>query len=71
MSLISDSEQGWRLNRINCGPPYRVDIVGPYQLAQVCDARGVVALSGPDGAVFCGSRELADRLCERANEGTL
>lgn len=71
MSLIHDGIEGWRLNRINAGPPFHVEIVGPYRLAQVCDERGTVALSGPDGAVFCATREQADRLCELANAGTL
>lgn len=67
MALIADGIEGWRLNRINSGPPFHVEIVGPYKLAQVCDERGVVALSGPAGAVFCATREQADRLCELAN----
>lgn len=71
MSLISPGLEGWRLNRINCGPPYHVEIVGPYRLAQVCDERGTVALGGPNGAVFCATREQADQLCELANTGML
>lgn len=46
-------------------------IVGPYKLAQVCDERGVVAVSGPGGAVFCATHELAEKLCELANAGLL
>ena len=71
MALIADGTEGWRLNRINSGPPVHVEIVGPYKLAQVCDARGVVALSGPGGSVFCSSRDQADQLCELANAGML
>lgn len=63
--------EGWRLNRINSGPPFHVEIVGPYKLPQVCDARGTVALSGPGGAVFCATREQADQLCELANAGMI
>jgi hypothetical protein len=71
MTLIADGTEGWRLNRINSGPPFHVEIVGPYNLAQVCDERGVVALSGHGGAVFCSTQEQADRLCELANAGML
>jgi hypothetical protein len=71
MTLIADGTEGWRLNRINSGPPFHVEIVGPYNLAQVCDECGVVALSGPGGAAFCSTREQADRLCELANAGML
>lgn len=56
------------INRINVGPPYVVNEIGPYRF-QVCDALGVVAVSGPGGGVFCDSRELADQLCAAANEG--
>lgn len=61
----------WKLNHINCGPPFRVELVGPYKLPQVCDARGVVAVSGPNGAVFLSSIEDANKLCELANNGEL
>lgn len=71
MALITAEIEGWRLNRINIGPPYVVDTVGPYKLAQVCDERGVVAVSGPGGAVFCATHELAEKLCELANAGLL
>jgi hypothetical protein len=71
MALISDRTEGWRLNRINVGPPYHVELVGPYKLTQVEDARGNGALSGTDGAVFCATPELAVRLCEMANAGIL
>lgn len=71
MSLINGDLNGWRINRINIGPPYHVELVGPYQLPQVEDERGVVALSGPDGAVFCDSVEQAEELCRRANAGEL
>lgn len=70
MSLRSHETTGWRLNRINCGAPFHVDTslkLGP----QVCDERGVVALSGPNGAVFCASQEQADELCRMANAGEL
>lgn len=69
--MISTALEGWRLNRINCGAPYHVEMVGPYQLPQVDDGRGVCALSGPDGAVFCTSVEQAAELCRRANAGEL
>lgn len=71
MSLINPSLAGWRLNRINCGPPFHVESVGPCALPQVCDARGTVALSGPNGAVFCSTVEQADELCRMANAGEL
>lgn len=74
---------GWKLNRINVGPPYRVQMAGPWQLPQVVDARGTVAVSR-GGAVFCGimnlsddgpafvpDHELAEALCAAANAGTL
>lgn len=71
MPLIDPSLTGWSIDRINCGPPYRVELVGPYELPQVCDERGVVALTGPDGAVFCASIEQAESLCAQANDGLL
>jgi hypothetical protein len=71
MALIHDGLTGWKLNRINCGAPYSVDIVGPYKLPQVCDARGTVAVSGPGGAVFCHTLEQAEELCRMANDGDL
>ncbi|SBV37803.1 hypothetical protein STPYR_12746 [uncultured Stenotrophomonas sp.] len=79
MALIADGIEGWRLNRINAGPPFHVETIkyGPQYThmrespPQVCDARGVVALSGTGGAVFCSTREQADRLCELANAGML
>lgn len=79
MPLIAEGLEGWRLNRINSGPPFHVETIkyGPQythsreSLPQVCDERGVVALSGPGGAVFCATREQAEQLCELANAGTL
>jgi hypothetical protein len=72
---------GWKLNRINCGPPYRVECIkyGPEYGSvsvresppQVVDARGTVALSGPGGAVFCWTLEQAEDLCRQANHGEL
>lgn len=71
MSLINPTIEGWRLNRINCGPPFHVESVGPWKLPQVEDARGTCALSGPNGAVFCSSVEQAEELCRMANAGAL
>jgi hypothetical protein len=79
MPLISDSAEGWRLNRINAGPPYRVETIkyGPQYThmtespPQVCDARGTVAMSGPGGAVFCLTHTQAEALCALANAGQL
>lgn len=79
MPLNAEGLEGWRLNGINAGPPFHVETIkyGPQythvreSLPQVCDARGVVALSGPNGAVFCVTREQADQLCELANAGML
>lgn len=69
VSLIDQSLEGWRLNRINCGPPFYVDT--SLFMPQVCDVRGVVAISGPDGAVFCAGISQAEELCRRANAGEL
>ena len=79
MPLIADGIEGWRLNRVNAGAPFHVETIkyGPQYVhvressLQVCDARGTVALSGPGGAVFCDTREQADRLCKLANDGML
>ncbi|WP_202842105.1 hypothetical protein [Luteimonas saliphila] len=71
MPLVADGTDGWALNRINRGPPYHVEEVGPYKLLQVEDAGGTCALSGPDGAVFCADVDQANALCEQANAGTL
>jgi len=71
MALISTNSDGWSVNRINRGPPFHVEQVGPWKLPQVCDKSGTVALSGPDGAVFCGSVEQAEILCSMANSGEL
>ena len=71
MALVSDSIEGWRINLINIGPPYVIDIVGNMELPQVCDERLVVALSGPGGAVFCASMQQAQLLCDMANAGKL
>lgn len=71
MSLIAPDLSGWRLNRINLGPPYVVELVGPYTLPQVCDEHGTVALRGPTGAVFCSTVEQAQALCDMANAGEL
>ena len=60
----------WRLNQINIGPPYRVALVGPYNLPQVQDGRGTVAVSH-DGAVFCASVADAQAVCDAANAGEL
>lgn len=71
MALISTSCEGWSLNRINRGAPFHVEEVGPWRLPQVCDKSGAVALSGPQGAVFCGSIDQAELLCSMANSGEL
>lgn len=71
MSLISNDWDDWKINKISLGPPYHVELVGPYKLPQVEDSRGVVALSGKDGAVFCATEEQANVLCELANAGKL
>lgn len=71
MPLIAATNEGWKLNRFSCGPPYKVETVGPYKLHQVCDARGTVAVGGPGGAVFCASEEQANELCAAANAGQL
>lgn len=79
MALANGAMDGWRINLINCGAPFRVETIkyGPQygdvreSSPQVCDERGVVALSGPDGAVFCSSHEQASALCELANAGKL
>jgi len=71
MALVSQNLDGWRLNRINCGKPFHVEMVGPYKFPQVCDERGCAAVSGPSGAVFCRTKEQADILCEMANSGEL
>lgn len=71
MSLIAPVNSQWKLNRINAGPPYMVDIVGPYRIPQVCDMRGTVAVVGPGGAVFCASHEEAKAVCDAANAGEL
>ncbi len=70
MALINGFPKGWRINRIGV-PPYRVELVGPYELPQVTGANGVVGLSGPDGAVFQSSIEQAEKLCKLANAGQL
>lgn len=70
MPLIA-GEGRWRLNCINAGSPYRVELVGPYRLPQVADKAGGCALSGPDGAVFCQTAEQAEHLCALANAGKL
>lgn len=69
--LVSNSRKGWALNRINCGKPYHVELVGPYKLPQVEDSRGTVALSGPGGSVFCMTETQSRRLCALANGGRL
>ena len=79
MSRIAQVAEGWRLNRINAGPPFHVETIkyGPQYThmrespPQVCDAREVVCLSGPGGAVFCATREQAEQLCDLANAGML
>lgn len=71
MSLIAEGLTGWRLNRINVGPPYRVESVGRWCLPQVQDRLGTVAMSGPDGAVFCDDLMQAEELCRMANDGEL
>lgn len=79
MPLIAEGLEDWRLNRINAGPPFHVETIkygtqythARESLPQVCDERGVVALSGPNGSVFCATREQAERLCELANAGML
>lgn len=71
MSLIAPVNSQWKLNQIGAGPPYMVDIVGPYRLPQVCDMRGTVAVVGPNGAVFCASHEEAKAVCDAANAGEL
>lgn len=70
MGLVSN-EGPWMLNRINRGAPFHVATVGPYKLPQVTDASGTVAVSGPNGAVFCASHEQAESLCAAANAGEL
>lgn len=70
MALTNGFLEGWRINRIGF-PPYRVELVGPYELPQVTGANGVVALSGPHGAVFQASIEQAEELCKLANAGQL
>ena len=75
---MSDLLDGWRLNRINIGPPYHVETIKygeQYKYMrescpQVCDSRGNVAITH-NGAVFCVTREQAEILCERANRGEL
>lgn len=69
--MRNETLDGWRLNRINCGPPFHVELVGPYRLPQVEDARGTCALTGPNGAVFCARIEQAEELCRAANAGEL
>lgn len=71
MSLIDGSTEGWKLNRINVGPPYAVQPFGPYAIPQVCDERGTVALSGPCGAIASPTIEHAKELCRMANAGEL
>lgn len=71
MALISRSLDEWRVGLHHSGPPYHVEIVGPWKLPQVCDRHGVAALSGPEGAVFCGTLKQAEYLCELANDGKI
>ena len=78
MALIDASTEGWRLNRINAGPPYHVEAIqyGPHYAKirqsppQVVDARGTVAITR-EGAVFCATWEQAESLCAAANAGEL
>ena len=66
----------WRLNKINTGSPYCVEIaIGEPKFAQVTDSRGTVALSNwiadkRTGAVFTTITK-AKRLCALANAGRL
>ena len=71
MSLVSNGVQGWTLNGIQGGGPYSVHLVGPWKLPQVQDPLGTVAVSGPEGAVFCASLDEAETLCKLANAGEL
>lgn len=68
---MDGSTDGWKLNRINAGPPYRVEVFGPYSIPQVCDECGTVALSGPNGSIASPSIEHAEALCRMANAGEL
>lgn len=68
MALIYEDSE-WRLNRINCGPPYTVACI--FGLYQVVDGRGTVAVSGPQGQVFCASLEHAKAVCAAANAADL
>jgi hypothetical protein len=70
MPYMSSSRSGWKLNRINCGKPYRVELTGPYKYPQVVDSRGGAAITN-NGAVFCGSTTQANRLCALANADRL
>jgi hypothetical protein len=71
MPLINGELRNWKINRLNVGPPFRVEVFGPYSMIAVCDERGTNALSGPDGAVLCASMEQAKELCAMANSGEL
>lgn len=71
MPLRSAATEGWKVNRINIGPPYAVRLVGPWRLPQVVDRGGTVALSGPGGAVFCASEDQANTLLAKLAAGEL
>lgn len=76
MPLISNAPVSeWRLNQINCGPPFHVETIKYGDLResppQVVDARGTVAVSAPYGAVFCATHQLAEAVCEAANNNQL
>lgn len=79
MPLVDPSLEGWKVNRINLGPPYKVDFIertygalkGKKLFPHVADEIGTVALSGPGGAVWCATVEQAQALCDAANAGKL
>lgn len=71
MPLTHASIFGWALNRIHRRGEYHVELTGPYQMPQVVDSAGTVALSGPGGAVFCATVAQAEELCRMANAGAL
>ena len=60
----------WKINKTSVGPPYHVELVGPYKLSQVEDRLGFSDISSPNGAVF-QSPTNARRLCALANASRL
>lgn len=71
MNLISASIGGWTIKATAAPTPFHVELIGPDRQPQVVDSRGIAALSGPGGAIFCASIEQANQLCQLANEGQL